>query len=516
MLKTNSNEFKINKYISIRLEDRGIGKNTVICVEGKPFRQCNFLLLNIPVERIASFNDIESIDETAEELGPKLVWKRQFQFEILPETEFWAHCSNMQVWVENNYDTRLLHRTLAFPLLKKLTELGDSNAKKIFKDEIAKRFVSGNLNVISYLLSEGYIDLFNEEEKKILLINNVISNKLIKLMKKVTKLSILDSLKDFFKDNIFLLPGRLLTTFGKIIQKISQDDIQSIEDKHKYEYCFKRLFHELEDLLSYILNGFYSFDSHSKIEKIADLFEILLFLVNLRIQIIDEFLRYYRGECEYEDYDALENFYNRSSLSYGIKDKQYWVSYNYDFWTSNDFIPNSIKRFNEKKYEFLINQEATILGLGFNKRKLRKQSLKFLKQIKFEFKDKTEEFFINLLNANKRERIEKKLLKNLASEDSYERKFTAEDLGYINGKYKNKTHIEIIRELDNDLKNHIIDSLINTFYNTEDLRLRWHAAEDLMELGNKKGIEALKKNYNNIKFEYLKEKIEFYLKKEDL
>ena len=52
---------------------------------------------------------------------------------------------NLQVWAEMNYDTRILHRNLAFPLLKKLAQVGDPIAKKALKDEIAKRFLSGNV-----------------------------------------------------------------------------------------------------------------------------------------------------------------------------------------------------------------------------------------------------------------------------------------------------------------------------------------------------------------------------------
>ena len=44
----------------------------------------------------------------------------------------------MQVWAEHNYYTRLLHRDITFPLLKKLTEGGDPLARKVFKEEIAK------------------------------------------------------------------------------------------------------------------------------------------------------------------------------------------------------------------------------------------------------------------------------------------------------------------------------------------------------------------------------------------
>lgn len=59
---------------------------------------------------------------------------------------------------------RLLHSNLSFPLLKRLTGIGDPIAKKVFREEVIKRFVSGYEPVKQFLLEEGYLDLFSEEE----------------------------------------------------------------------------------------------------------------------------------------------------------------------------------------------------------------------------------------------------------------------------------------------------------------------------------------------------------------
>ncbi|KKN50191.1 hypothetical protein LCGC14_0635370, partial [marine sediment metagenome] len=67
---------------------------------------------------------IQSIDDVSEKLNNALDGKNGEGFDITPEAEFWGHCSNFQVWAEQNYDTRLLHSNLSFPLLKKLTEIG--------------------------------------------------------------------------------------------------------------------------------------------------------------------------------------------------------------------------------------------------------------------------------------------------------------------------------------------------------------------------------------------------------
>jgi len=107
--------------------------------------------MNAPsIKSIASF---DSIDQMSEYLNGQL--ERELTREeigLSPEDEFWGHCSNLQVWVENGYDSRLLHRNLAFPLLKKLVAVGDAKAKKIFSQEVTKRFKSKSTTVQKFLV----------------------------------------------------------------------------------------------------------------------------------------------------------------------------------------------------------------------------------------------------------------------------------------------------------------------------------------------------------------------------
>lgn len=148
-------KFKVNKYLELKLE----GDETVIYVNGNKFGQCKFLLLNIPIDEITSLGEIESIDEAAEKLDNSLEPIRNKRINnIPPEVEFWGHCSNLQVWVESNYDTRLIHKNLAFHLLHKLSKAGDPVAKNMFKEEIVKRFLSGHPSVMGYLFENGFIN----------------------------------------------------------------------------------------------------------------------------------------------------------------------------------------------------------------------------------------------------------------------------------------------------------------------------------------------------------------------
>ncbi len=151
------NEFKINDLLKLKLEN---GKTSIYIKDSKII-QCKYLLLNSgkennPNSTLNSKNI--SVDEQAGTLDHSLELNKNNTIEIPPETEFWAHCSNLQAWVENSYDTQVLHTNLAFPLLRKLTKYGDKLAKKVLKTEIMKRFRSGNLNVMTFLVKEGYLD----------------------------------------------------------------------------------------------------------------------------------------------------------------------------------------------------------------------------------------------------------------------------------------------------------------------------------------------------------------------
>jgi len=159
-------EFQINEFITLRLEDC----RTVIYILGEPFLQCVQLLLNVPIT--LEVNNVTSIDaatETYEILEDELQVEDELQLIIPPDVEFWGHCSNLQVWSESKYNTRLIHRSIAFPLLKKSSEVGDLNARKIFKEEIGERFKEGSTSVRDYLIIEGYMRYLSVEELSVIL-----------------------------------------------------------------------------------------------------------------------------------------------------------------------------------------------------------------------------------------------------------------------------------------------------------------------------------------------------------
>ncbi|MFX1479831.1 MAG: leucine-rich repeat domain-containing protein [Promethearchaeota archaeon] len=152
-------EFQINQFLSLRLE-RG---RTIIYIAGERFIQCKRLLLDIPLDEMDTFEEVESIDEAAEKME-SLKESEISKLVISPEVEFWGHCSNLQVWHEHDYDTRLLHSNLAFALLGKLAEVGDPLAKKKFKLELIERYINGSDRTRESIADSGAFKYFSTEE----------------------------------------------------------------------------------------------------------------------------------------------------------------------------------------------------------------------------------------------------------------------------------------------------------------------------------------------------------------
>lgn len=146
-----SSVFKLNKYLSVRFR-KG---ETIIYVKREPFIACKYLFMNAPIDSISSF---ASIDQMSEQLNGQL--ERELTREdvgLLPKEEFRGHCSNLHAWVEYDYDTCLLHRNLAFPLLKELANVGDAQAEEMFSLEVIRRFKSRYPTVQKYLILEEYL-----------------------------------------------------------------------------------------------------------------------------------------------------------------------------------------------------------------------------------------------------------------------------------------------------------------------------------------------------------------------
>ena len=129
--------FQITDYFEVVLTE---DDKTEIYVKGERFIQCSHVLTTVHTDEIDNLLLLESVDEIKEH-SKKIV--------IDPETRFFVHCSNLQAWFENDFDSRMLHSNLSFPLLKKLVEEGCVNSI-ILKEEIAKRFEGSSSKTIRF------------------------------------------------------------------------------------------------------------------------------------------------------------------------------------------------------------------------------------------------------------------------------------------------------------------------------------------------------------------------------
>ncbi|MBD3340132.1 MAG: hypothetical protein GF353_13550 [Candidatus Lokiarchaeota archaeon] len=159
--------FHINEYLSVEFSCHPEDSDEIatVFVASKRFLKCAVLAINIPtgINLSNSSQKIQSVDELAAIFSENNA-ENFDRMKLSPKQIFWAHCSNLQAWAEHNYDTRLLHRNIAFPLLKELANVGDPTAKKVFKEEIASRYISGHPNVKKFLRKEGYLDCLSKEE----------------------------------------------------------------------------------------------------------------------------------------------------------------------------------------------------------------------------------------------------------------------------------------------------------------------------------------------------------------
>ena len=231
------------------------------------------MLFNISSKERPKYKDINSVDEASELYDGA---HEHDHASLNPETEFWGHCSNLQAWYENDYDTRILHSNLAFPLLRKLVDAGDPLAKKVFKEEIISRLENEYFPVFQYLASEKYLDYFTKEELKI--ISRNISRPLLKIyVKHYFSFKQYDIHIHRRNQEIFISSG---ATFG--IEKrnpkepYSQEDLVNLSDWKT----------SLGDILIYDNNKYYYRFLFFSLDKIPMTGRVAKDLINLSYEIL--------------------------------------------------------------------------------------------------------------------------------------------------------------------------------------------------------------------------------------
>ena len=138
-------KIKVNDYITISSEKNKI----LIYIQGERFQEFDYSFINKILKTSKSQLEKTNTQGKYAENNYKKDSKNAY---------FINFVDILKLWIRNNYDTSILLYNVSFPLLRKLAEVGDSHAKKVFIDEILKNLWVGDPLVIKYLLDEKYDD----------------------------------------------------------------------------------------------------------------------------------------------------------------------------------------------------------------------------------------------------------------------------------------------------------------------------------------------------------------------
>lgn len=183
-------EFAVNKFLKLKLHNG----ETSIYVNDTEFMICKAIVFNL------KYDSINSIDKSLEESLESMDQYKINNHEISPKQLFWGHCSNLQVWVENNYDCQFLDSSIAFPLLKRLTEVGDFKAKRRFREEIAKKFETDYIPTMILLIRRNFLKYLSKEEISIVL--DMIKNRNNLIFEFLIPYLIIEDILDWSKEEI--------------------------------------------------------------------------------------------------------------------------------------------------------------------------------------------------------------------------------------------------------------------------------------------------------------------------
>jgi len=137
----------INEYISIQRYENE--EKITIYVRNEP-------LISIPGSGFPSF------EYALQELNDNLVGQKNILENNKTKIIFQEIVLSLNNWSKNDYDTNLLNYKIAFPLLKKLREVGKTKFQIIFQQEILKRYSTSLSEVKEYLEQEGYLNIIGD------------------------------------------------------------------------------------------------------------------------------------------------------------------------------------------------------------------------------------------------------------------------------------------------------------------------------------------------------------------
>ncbi|TKJ22646.1 MAG: hypothetical protein CEE43_05300 [Promethearchaeota archaeon Loki_b32] len=239
-------EFKVNKYITLKQE--GVMSITEIHME---------------THTLVHWHSSIPINERNEDNT---------------EEEFNNRCSSIQKWVESEYDKTLLPYDIAFQLLERLSDSREPIAKKVFKRDVLKGFLSGESDVVNFILGNRYLNLFSEEDLGKLFDKrnlNILSGgiiypynfkRLIKFDEDFAKLVLKNDINYYLKSENFEIFRDILRE--DLFDAFSEEEFQDFDLKKLDDALFKLLKKELDWYIEWNHHLREKFKSFQKVSKI--------------------------------------------------------------------------------------------------------------------------------------------------------------------------------------------------------------------------------------------------------
>ncbi|MFX1503518.1 MAG: leucine-rich repeat domain-containing protein [Promethearchaeota archaeon] len=322
-----------------------------------PFKDIN--MDSITIDEIASYLD-HSLNKYCYSKDPKN--EKWNVYKVSPEIEFWGLCSNLQVWVENNYDTTLLHRGIAFPLLKELVKAGDPKAVQVFKKEIIKRIISNSRYIIPYLIEKEFL-----ESLDIVDISEILKTPEVQLFE-----IIIEELK-WIDTKLFINSKKLINNIGEYSSEYIKTKFFEIIQKGNIDFIKNSillgLFDFLEPLeLENLLNNA-KFNMKLKIVQAIDETQNTDVFIYIILKTLDE-------KTLIDIYDKLEPDFRKKfneKLRHIIYHNNEYLNIQEKVYKFYDFL---VDTYNVRKIDSVIyngnfysvnNLELSICGKGINK-----------------------------------------------------------------------------------------------------------------------------------------------------
>lgn len=262
-------EFKINDYLDVVLDGVGVK----VLVNNKLFRHCDKIPASLNLEHATLIEDLPLYDKLEKSIKVEEGNYRQI-FELIPREDFyWAQCSTLQVWVENQYTTNLLTDDFSFSLLKSLVDAGDISANQVFEKEIIKRLESDYKRSIYFLIENGYLKHLSENNltKQVARLYDNLDFEDIRELDLTQRLKILGNLASGSTNNQIKL--RYISELKNAIQNGNARDVNTILwGLYDGELNYKDL--NLEELVDILQNIEVNY---VKVQEIENLLTILEF-----------------------------------------------------------------------------------------------------------------------------------------------------------------------------------------------------------------------------------------------